>query len=183
MRPLFLLSSVLFAASAFGQFSNAGQIKHQVVQMGQYSSVRDQQMITITNQDQFEKYWERTMRQPARTAPTNIDWYTYKVLAIHLGERRSGGYKVNVQAIEEDRRGGAVVRAFEETPMPGSFVSQGTTSPWVLVKVDKSARNPTLSLMKRESKNGVFGNGGGFNNGGNRCNCGPSCGCNCGCGG
>lgn len=155
-----------------------------VIQNGQYSNAQRQKVVQITDQGSFERYWSRELGQPPETAPKGLDFISKKLVAIHLGQRPSGGYRLLVQTIDNSRSNISIIRAIEFTPVPGTFVSQAITSPWVLIQVDRDLPNPTASILRREGIstpwNPTVGGGGG---GGGNCNCGPNCPCGCGCGG
>jgi len=60
------------------------------------------------------------------------------IVAVFLGEKPTGGYKVEITAIEEDRGKGrlrVVVR--ERKPPAGAMVIQALTQPYHIVRVKK----------------------------------------------
>lgn len=90
-----------------------------------------------------ENEWQALWRElsasqvPPPAAPV-IDFARRTVLCVALGERRSGGYAVEIRAVE--RRGDAfVVRARETRPTPGSMQIALLTAPVALATIDATS--------------------------------------------
>jgi hypothetical protein len=58
-----------------------------------------------------------------------------------LGRRPTAGYSILIRDVAIGRDGVAVVRLREQRPTPGRLISPVLTSPWVLVRVDRSAQS------------------------------------------
>ena len=95
----------------------------------------------------FANAWSRLTGQPALTAPGGIDWFRENLVLVTTGLRQTGGYSVFVANVEDSREGVTVIRAYEREPMPGSYVTEGQTAPWAIVRVPKSVHQVALSLM------------------------------------
>jgi hypothetical protein len=119
---------------------------------GQRSQIRQQGLFTLTNPGEWAQHWSRMTGRPAQEAPGGIDWNSQILLAVHLGTRSSGGFSVKVARVERDGALG-IVRAIEETPVPGSIVTQALTSPYVIVKVPRGIAQFKLDLAKKERTN------------------------------
>jgi len=192
-RGLLTLIAVAAVLPAFGQYvpmnANDKSVDWEPFQSGNFSRIGNRGLEVIDSQSELERYWRRLTGQPPATAPKGVDWFRQKVLAITLGMRQTGGYSIFVQKIEPGRNASTIVRAAERTPLPGQFVSQGQTAPWIMVKVDRHADNFELSVLPIQAMPGTvilappgYGNGGGQAPTcpccqGGRCTC-PGCGGN-----
>ncbi|MGV3617835.1 MAG: protease complex subunit PrcB family protein [Fimbriimonas sp.] len=107
---------------------------------------------SIDTPQQWAAYWSRLSRRPAEQAPGGVDWLKYRLVAVHLGERRTGGYGVKVLRVDRNGVYG-IIRAVEETPVPGSFVTQAVTSPYTIIRVPRNLVRFELDLTKREPGN------------------------------
>jgi hypothetical protein len=165
--------AILTAAASAQVIPNAGKAPFRLLGSGQMSNVREQKLVVIPNQAALDRYYQRELGQPARSAPTNIDWFNYKVLAVHIGQRPTGGYRIQIQGLDEGRTNQTTLRAFEIIPSPGTMVSQVVTSPWTLVLVDNQLQNFKLSLFKKEGTGVLLP---GVPGGGRPA---PSCTCHC----
>jgi PrcB C-terminal len=95
----------------------------------------------------FANTWSRLTGQPAITAPGGIDWFRGNLVLVTSGQKETGGYSVFVANVEDSREGVTIIRAYERQPMPGSYVTEGLTAPWAIVRVPKSVHQVALSLM------------------------------------
>lgn len=133
-----------------------GEVRFDVVQSGQMSQITTEQFQVFQTEGQFQTYWKANTGDSA--APRDIKWANEFVIAVNLGNRNSGGYKVFVQSIER-LRGELVVTVVEMTPVGNT--TQAITSPWEVVRVQRSAGNVRFNKVKRQSASGDFGLGGG----------------------
>jgi hypothetical protein len=74
--------------------------------------------------------WAAFWRQLDREPPRALDAGREIAVVVHLGERRTGGFGVELLAARAE--GGTFVVEYRETvPEPGAMVTQALTSPWV----------------------------------------------------
>jgi hypothetical protein len=71
---------------------------------------------------------------------------------VHLGTRPTSGYSLRIARVERNGSYG-IIRAIEETPVPGSIVAQAQTSPYAIVKVPRNLTQFKLDLSTRERGN------------------------------
>lgn len=119
---------------------------------GSYSQINRQGLFTLTNPGEWAQHWSRMTGRPAQEAPGGIDWNNQILVAVHLGTRPTGGFNVKVARIERNGALG-IVRAIEEPPVPGSFVGQAMTSPYIIVRVPRGFSQFRLDLSKKEKTN------------------------------
>lgn len=144
MRTFLALVACAISAAAAAQLPGGAQWSQQnyinwsTFKQGQHSRISEQQVIEIATEGDFMNYWQRSTGNAPGTAPKGIDWMKQKLVAVHLGTRPNSGYSVAVKNIV--RSGAwATIHAVEETPMSGVYVAQVQVSPWVLVKLDRTA--------------------------------------------
>ena len=68
--------------------------------------------------------------------PPDIDFETYGVLLLEMGQKPTGGYTMDFDpssARVMDKQ--AVIKIFWHTPNEGAFVTQAVTSPFMLIKI------------------------------------------------
>lgn len=104
----------------------------------------------LDNLDDYRRYWTRSTGAAAATAPLeNVDFRRHVLVAIHLGSRPSAGYSVSVRDISIGRDGVATIRVVERTPRPGQMAASVMTSPWTLVRLDRSVRDVVVRFDER----------------------------------
>jgi hypothetical protein len=156
LRYLPAIAALALAPLAPAQSSLGGkpwnpndQVNFHSFQSGTNSLIKTQGMFELMTEGDFQVYWMRATGQAAQTAPRGIDWLRERVIAIHLGERPTGGYSVMVRSIDRNA-GVAVVRAVERKPAPRQWVSKEKTSPYTIIRVDRTAARFQLALTEQE---------------------------------
>jgi len=99
------------------------------------SPVQAAKQWVITSQDDFEKYWVEGQGLDAKDTPTNVDFTTNSLIAIHLGLRPTTNYAVFVKSIVKTPDGGWMVNYVEQIPRPLAVEVKRPSSPWVIVEV------------------------------------------------
>lgn len=151
MRAI-LLFLCLIPALLFAQT----EVKFEVFQSGQQSNVQTEQFHVFQTEGQFQTYWKASTGEA--NAPRDVKWATEFLIAVNLGNKSSGGYKVFIESIERVR-GELVVTVVEL--MPSGATTQAITSPWEIVKVQRTSGNIKFNKIKRQNPSGNFGQIGG----------------------
>ena len=73
-------------------------------------------------------------RQPGLMAP-EIDFTKFRVALLHIGNRNSGGYAINVKRVEKTESN-IIVYYKNQFPQPGQMVTMAITSPWTMVRFE-----------------------------------------------
>ena len=75
--------------------------------------------------------------QPTRSAPPPVDFDGQIALVACLGERRTGGYAIEIVAVEVGETE-LVVTVRESAPPPGAMTAQALTQPFHAVRVART---------------------------------------------
>lgn len=193
-----LASIAIFASLAAGQMmpSNIHQfglpISWSPYLAGSISAESKTAFYLLNNDAQWQSYWSRESGQPLGSAPRDINWGTDQLIAIHLGERRSGGYAGYVASILRTDPANALITVYEKFPVANQIVTQEITHPYVIVKVKRTAARYryTIQADPASAMGGINFLGSGSiiipgnpnGGGGGSCNCGGNCTCGCSCG-
>jgi hypothetical protein len=73
-------------------------------------------------------------RQPGLMAP-EIDFSKFRVALLHIGNRSSGGYAINVERVEKTDTN-IIVYYKNQFPQPEKPVTMAFTSPWTMVRFE-----------------------------------------------
>jgi hypothetical protein len=73
-------------------------------------------------------------RQPGLMAP-EIDFTQFRVALLHIGNKNSGGYAINVERVEKTENN-IIVYYKNQYPQPGQPVTMAFTSPWTMVRFE-----------------------------------------------
>lgn len=163
-KKLITLLAALLCAFAFAQqnrdLATVGGlptgmgITYSTIDSGTTSRITQQGLKILETEGTLQRYWVQMTGQGPNDAPTKrIDWNKEKAVIIHLGQRPSGGYSVAVQSIKRIDAWNAKVTVVETTPREGEMVTQALTSPWVLIKVSRTAADLSLSVVKKKPGN------------------------------
>jgi hypothetical protein len=146
-----LIGLVAVAAVAATQFG-LDVIRYRTHSQGMHSPVERQSFFVLQSEADFQRYWQLSQGQPPQTAPRDIDWNRELLIAVHLGQRRTGGHTVQVASIRRERSHELVVDVVERTPPAGQAVAQMLTSPWVLVRMERAAGNFSFRMRMEETR-------------------------------
>lgn len=150
MKILLVLLFALLGALGMAQ----GPVIFDTYQSGQYGNIDKEQYQVLQTEGQFQIYWKALTGEG--NAPREINWSKEFLIAINLGQRSSSGYKVFVESIERVR-GNPQVNIVEIAPNgPAGSVM---TSPWIIIRVNRTPGNFSFNKIKRTSGN--TGGGGG----------------------
>lgn len=110
-------------------------LSHLPLDTGWVSGIREQQVRLIQDEATWKAYWQQHTRpiSPAPPAPA-VDFNQESILVVHLGEKRSGGYSVQVEQVTE--AGGLVTATIRQTaPGPGDVVTAVMAQPFAIVRL------------------------------------------------
>ena len=107
------------------------------VARGYRSGIREPLQIAVRNQDEWNAIWKRHSFIDRNPPPApSIDFNREMVVGIFLGEKRTGGYEVEI--VRAERRDSSLYFYYrEKSPVAGAIVTQVLTQPFHLVKVAK----------------------------------------------
>ena len=104
---------------------------------GTFSGIQEESQVVVTNRAGFEKLWKQHSLkfEPKEPAP-EVDFAKETVLAVSLGQKRTGGFSVEISDI---RRAGekTLVLVKPRSPKQGGFTIQALTAPIHMVAVPK----------------------------------------------
>jgi hypothetical protein len=127
----------LVAAMAVAVAQQMGVTQFRTVESGTMSRIERPVLIPITSDAAMRSYFQEAFGQVPATLPTGIDWNREMLLAVHLGERRTGGYTVEVMDVRRIGPNELSVQYAERPPAPGATVTMALTHPWTLVRVER----------------------------------------------
>ncbi len=119
---------------------------------GHVSEIAHPEMFVLNTEADFQTYYSRAFGGHAPRA--GVDWYRERLVAVHLGAKRTTGFGVSVRNVSKDGAYGTIV-AVEETPIPGQFVTRVETSPFVIIRVERSVVRFSLSMTAKQAKSGI----------------------------
>lgn len=131
------LLTFLFCMAFLAQADAAETPKIRTIAKGAFSGIQEPKQVVVTNSVQWAKLWNEHSAQqtPAKPAP-RVDFEKEIVLFVSLGQKRSGGYSVDiVGTTETDGKVEVLLRTRE--PKRDAFQLQAITSPFHIVAVPK----------------------------------------------
>ncbi|HET7370631.1 MAG TPA: protease complex subunit PrcB family protein [Gammaproteobacteria bacterium] len=106
---------------------------------GRHSGVYKQYFTLIRDRETFETVWRRaTARQYPAPAPPSIDFSRYMVIAVFLGEKRTGGYDIEIADLSRTPAG-LLATVRERHPGAGCHTTEALTQPFEIVKTPVTA--------------------------------------------
>ena len=124
----------------------AERVPFVTIDQGFRSGIRERKFLVIKNETEWKTVWQNHVQPnvPAKELP-RLDFDKEMVVAVFLGEKPTGGYKVAITAMEEDQGKGQLrVVTRESKPPTGSMTIQAMTQPYHIVRVKKSDLTTTF---------------------------------------
>ncbi len=148
MRIELLASVCLIGVWLAGLAVGAEPPAFRVVSKGAVSGIREPRQTVIKDQTEWEKFW--TLHQPGQGTnrkPPVVDFTKEIIIALTLGQQRTGGYAIAVTGVEAagDRLRISVKRS---APKPGMMVTQALTAPFCIVAAPRSELKPEFLETK-----------------------------------
>jgi hypothetical protein len=153
---LVMLSALAGTVSAQAGFGALDTVRWSTFRSGTYSKADQPTNRIINNEAEFQTYWARFHGEAPYQAPRGIEWGKELLIAIHLGERSSGGYSVYVQSIKRTRAAEITIEFVEETPAKGGANLTVITSPWTIVRMNRTAGNPVFKKRTETARRGII---------------------------
>lgn len=102
---------------------------------GQYGPCAQSRREVVRDAATWARTWAEV--QPSADAPPPVDFAGQVAIVACLGERRSGGYAIEIVSVEvaDDA---LIVRVRETAPAPGSVNTQALTAPYHVVRVART---------------------------------------------
>jgi hypothetical protein len=129
-----MLTTILVLALASATMPAAMQPAFTTVADGQASGIEEPKEIVVKTEAEWKVLWQQ--HSAGQKMPA-VDFGKSTVAAIFLGTRNTGGHRVLVTAVT--REGADVIVTWnEEQPGAGLMVTQALTSPFHIVRFDKT---------------------------------------------
>jgi hypothetical protein len=142
MRTFVGLCALALAVGATAQLagnlgSNVSNVRYATIASGTDVKTNSPGLYVLTEPSSWGSYWA----QHHNGAPPRLEqgfFLKWRLVAIHSGNRSTGGYGLVVNKIVR-RIDRATINATELTPPPRARNTQAITSPWVLMRVERGA--------------------------------------------
>lgn len=102
---------------------------------GAYGQVTTPGREVIRDQATWDRRWSEM--QLTRMAPPAVDFAGQMVIAVFMGQRRSGGHAIEIVAVEVGD-GGLVITVRVTGPAAGAITTQALTAPYHAVRVART---------------------------------------------
>ena len=113
------------------------QLPFITVDKGFSSGIRERSFVIIKTQKEWENLWRaHKVGASSQKKMLPIDFEAEMIVAVFLGEKRTGGYGMEITKVEEDSDNRRLNVYFRETqPPPSSIVTQALTQPYHIMKL------------------------------------------------
>jgi hypothetical protein len=152
---LFLVSFVLACGMAMVGclIANAADEKAvRTLSKGAFSGISQAKQEVIKDQPTWEKFWAKhnVAMKPSAQLP-KVDFSKEMVIAVTLGKKTSGGYSIEIMAVEPTASA-LKISVKRTSPAPGAIVITALTAPFHFVAVPKSDLKPQFVDAKDDGK-------------------------------
>jgi hypothetical protein len=134
-----VLAALLFVVKIPSACSFA-EVPFTTVLKGRYSAVRQRLVLVIRLQAEWETLWHaHSSSAVSKQKPPMVDFDREMIVAVFLGERRTGGHSIAIKTVEEEPDTADLKVYYSEvSPPPNSLVTQALT-PFHMIKLPRKA--------------------------------------------
>jgi len=120
-----------------GIISNGVKVEVKREWKGAHCGYREPERLVIKTEDQWREVWKKIhhLQLPTPELPV-VDFKKEMVIAVFMGERKSGGYEIEIKKIAQ-REKEIIVEVEEREPPPESIQTQALTQPYHLIVIHK----------------------------------------------
>ena len=114
-------------------------VSFSTIDKGFRSGIKERKLLVIKAEKEWEEFWRLHKKAflPVQQIPP-VDFKQEMVIAVLSGEKRTGGYGIEITRVEENLVKTQMEVYFLEThPSPKSMVTQALTQPHHIVKLKK----------------------------------------------
>jgi len=119
--------------------SGAKYVQKKIIKQWQDTSsgITAKKSVIIENQMAWKELWEAHTKNisPLPQLP-DVDFNICLVVAVFMGEQKSGGYGIAISKVEESQEN-IYIEFTETVPAPGAIVSQQLSQPYHIVVLEK----------------------------------------------
>lgn len=154
-RWIWVLGGVIIAVfvlylifrESINTWMSAEDVAYEVVEVGETSPILDQKNFVILSLEEWRDLWLHVHEDREAPLPA-IDFSRYVVLALFQGERPSGGYALQVDAVR-NIGGSLIVAVGDVEPGQGCTVTDGKTAPFTFVVTQKFSGSLATEVTRR----------------------------------
>lgn len=112
---------------------------YEIISEGPISGVNDAQIRVVKEKEGLKEIYEylNENRSPSLLMP-NIDFDEDIIVALFMGEKNYGGFKISVDHIEENAK--EIIIHVKETAPSGKFATMVITQPYCIFKIKQTAK-------------------------------------------
>lgn len=136
MRQLLAIVSIIASAVCFGQ-NSLPPIKWRTVSEGLQSSITRAERRFLHTSGDLQKWWKDSGGGTSSAPPFKVDFNKEFAVAVHAGQRNTGGFSVYVESVYRTTPASAVIAITEKVPGKGASVTEALTQPWVLIAIER----------------------------------------------
>lgn len=143
MKKLFCHLTMICATIAHAQFQDSGPtVRWSTYQTGSSCAIKNARTEILSTAGDWQRYWSEFTGKPGAYAPSNIDFGFESIVVVHLGERASAGFSVYVESMRYPTPNDLCITYIEKSPSPQAKFAQNRTSPYVIVRFNKTVGVP-----------------------------------------
>jgi len=135
----------LFACTAGGSSS---MTKFETISKGIYSKQIEKAYFIIKDKESFNELLDK-INSDTEIIDTDINFSEEMVVGVFLGEKQTGGYEVEVTDVL-DQNDYIEFQIKINEPDPGEIVAQSITSPYHIIKLNKTEKEMVFNIIEQE---------------------------------
>jgi len=126
----------IISSSAESNKEGTISLSFSTIDRGFRSGIKERKLVTVKSEKEWGELWRLHKGAFLPEQPVlRVDFKQEMIVAVFSGEKKSGGYGIEITKIEEKQEEGELIVLFLETqPPPKAMVTQALTQPYHIVK-------------------------------------------------
>lgn len=118
---------------------------------GRNISIKEEGQKIIKNKSEWQELWNSMFsNQTEKTSPIQVDFKKYLLVAVFSGQKETGGHAIRVESVQ-NQKDKIVIKVVETSPAENCILTPVLTSPFEIIKIEKSNLPIEFSITKSAS--------------------------------
>lgn len=124
-------------------------MNYEILSEGPISGVKEAQIRVVKEEEGLKEIYNylNENRSPKLLAP-NIDFNEEIIVALFMGEKNYGGFKISVEKIEEEAK--KVIVYVKETAPSGKYATMVITQPYCIFKMKQTSKEIVFEKVSQQ---------------------------------
>lgn len=141
MIRMLIMTMVIIASCNSAKQKRNSDMAFEIIKQHAVGGMISKDFVVVKERGEFTELFKGIYKEQNGNAQIpEINFNDYMVIALFMGEKTTGGYKITVVGVEETNKN--VVVTYKETqPGPNDMVTMALTQPYCIIKIPRTTKS------------------------------------------